>query len=41
MNEKDAVKCKNFARDNFWYLPIKPKVYQQLFLNSIKKLGIK
>ena len=41
MTEKDAVKCKNFARDNFWYLPIKPKVDQQLFLTIIKKLGIK
>ena len=41
MTEKDAIKCKSFARDNFWYLPIEPKVDQQLFLNIIKKLGIK
>jgi len=41
MTEKDAIKCKLFARNNFWYLPIKPKVDQQLFLNIIKKLGIK
>ena len=22
MTEKDAVKCKAFAQDNWWYLPV-------------------
>lgn len=22
MTEKDAVKCRAFARDNWWYLPV-------------------
>lgn len=22
MTEKDAVKCRSFARDNWWYLPV-------------------
>lgn len=22
MTEKDAVKCRPFARDNWWYLPV-------------------
>ncbi len=26
MTEKDAVKCRRFAGDNFWYLPIKAKL---------------
>ena len=26
MTEKDAIKCKDFARSNFWYLKIKPEV---------------
>jgi tetraacyldisaccharide 4'-kinase len=22
MTEKDAVKCRSFARENWWYLPV-------------------
>jgi tetraacyldisaccharide 4'-kinase len=28
MTEKDAVKCKDFAEDNYWVLPVTPKVSQ-------------
>ncbi|MBB1270601.1 tetraacyldisaccharide 4'-kinase [Shewanella sp. SR44-3] len=26
MTEKDAVKCRDFARDNWWYLPVNAKL---------------
>jgi tetraacyldisaccharide 4'-kinase len=26
MTEKDAVKCRDFARENFWYLPVSAKL---------------
>ena len=38
MTEKDAVKCKKFARSNFWYLPINADVDEKLFKKLIKKL---
>ncbi len=41
MTEKDAVKCKSFAKKNFWYLPIRTKVDKKLFLKLTHKLGIK
>jgi tetraacyldisaccharide 4'-kinase len=40
MTEKDAVKCKKFARSNFWYLPINADVDEKLFKKLIKKLRI-
>jgi len=40
MTEKDAVKCKSFAKDNFWYLPIYADVEERLFEKLIKKLRI-
>ena len=38
MTEKDAVKCQNFARDNFWFLPITailPTNFDKLFLELV------
>ena len=40
MTEQDAVKCKKFARSNFWYLPINADVDEKLFKKLIKKLRI-
>jgi len=40
MTEKDAVKCKRFAKENFWYLPIHADVEERLFKKLIKKLRI-
>ena len=40
MTEKDAVKCKSFAKENFWYLPIYADVEEGLFEKLIKKLRI-
>lgn len=34
MTEKDAVKCRSFARDDWWYLP----VTAQLFGDSVEPL---
>lgn len=38
MTEKDAVKCKTFASDNHWYLPIYPKVSNELGKNILTLL---
>ena len=40
MTEKDAVKCKSFAKENFWYLPIHAVVDEKLFEKMKKKLRI-
>jgi len=40
MTEKDAVKCKSFAKENFWYLPIYADVEERLFEQLIQKLRI-
>ncbi len=40
MTEKDVVKCKNFAKENFWFLPIYADVEEELFKKMIKKLGL-
>ena len=29
MTEKDAVKCKGFAKKNYWYLPVDAQIQQQ------------
>lgn len=39
MTEKDAVKCRRFAQDNFWYLPIDaelPADFSQQLLSLLK-----
>lgn len=41
MTEKDAVKCKEFAEDDWWYLPVSAKLteeFRQLFLKKIKAI---
>ena len=41
MTEKDAVKCKRFAKPNFWFLAITtklPDAFQQSVLSDIKQL---
>jgi len=40
MTEKDAVKCKSFAKENFWYLPIYADVEEGLLQKIMKKLRI-
>lgn len=41
MTEKDAVKCKSFACNNWYYLPIDAQVDQKLLEKIIKKLNLK
>ena len=39
MTEKDAVKCRDFANNNHWYLPIEatlPKIFEQRLINMLK-----
>jgi len=38
MTEKDAIKCKKFATNNFWVLPLETKVDERLFRNILKKV---
>lgn len=41
MTEKDAVKCRYFAHDDWWYLPVSAKLNEQFkqgFLRKIKTL---
>jgi tetraacyldisaccharide 4'-kinase len=40
MTEKDAVKCKDFAKENFWYLPIFSSVEEKLFKKILEKLRL-
>ncbi len=41
MTEKDAVKCSDYAQDNWWYLPVsaqfEPKDAERI-LNRIKEV---
>ncbi|MFA0071122.1 tetraacyldisaccharide 4'-kinase, partial [Vibrio breoganii] len=41
MTEKDAVKCENYAQDNWWYLPVSAQFdeeSQQQILKRIKEV---
>lgn len=38
MTEKDAVKCKHLATENFWYLPVKARLGHEFGGALIKKL---
>ena len=41
MTEKDAVKCKAFAKPNYWYLAVKtnlPEEFQSSLLSEVKQL---
>lgn len=40
MTEKDFVKCKDFAKSNFWYLPINANIDEKLFKKIKDKLRI-
>ena len=40
MTEKDAVKCKSFSKENYWYLPIHAAVEEKLFKKMKEKLRI-
>lgn len=40
MTEKDAVKCRYFARDNWWYVPIQaelPEVFERRLMQLLEK----
>lgn len=39
MTEKDAVKCKLFASDNCWYLPVEAQLDDEFDTNFLKLLG--
>ena len=42
MTEKDAVKCRGFARDNWWYLPVEAQLSGAALaplLDDITRLG--
>lgn len=39
MTEKDAVKCKAFASDNFWVLPVKAEVENGLMPIILNQLN--
>ncbi|MCL1068305.1 tetraacyldisaccharide 4'-kinase [Shewanella olleyana] len=41
MTEKDAVKCRDFAQQNWWYLPVNAKLdesFDLAFLNRLKEV---
>jgi tetraacyldisaccharide 4'-kinase len=38
MTEKDAVKCREFATENWWYLEIQPKCSNELFNQILTKI---
>jgi len=41
MTEKDAVKCQEFAQDNWWYLPVDAQFSEQderILIQSIQQL---
>jgi tetraacyldisaccharide 4'-kinase len=39
MTEKDAVKCREFAHDDWWYLPVSAKLTEQFSQLLLKKLS--
>jgi tetraacyldisaccharide 4'-kinase len=42
MTEKDAVKCQEFVKDNWWYLPVDAQFSEQdeqILIQNIKKLA--
>jgi tetraacyldisaccharide 4'-kinase len=38
MTEKDAVKCSEFAHENWWYLPVNAKLTQQFETQLLQRL---
>ncbi len=41
MTEKDAVKCRAFALENWWYLPVSAELPASLLDTLLHKLGAK
>ena len=42
MTEKDAVKCRAFAKDNWWYLPVSAQFSEQdsqKIVNNMQRLA--
>jgi tetraacyldisaccharide 4'-kinase len=39
MTEKDAIKCKSFAKNNYWVLPIRSQVSSEFLSDFFKKLS--
>ncbi|MGL6149922.1 MAG: tetraacyldisaccharide 4'-kinase, partial [Aeromonas sobria] len=40
MTEKDAVKCRAFALDNWWYLPVSAQLPAPLLDTLLQKLKL-
>ncbi|MDQ2995278.1 MAG: tetraacyldisaccharide 4'-kinase, partial [Pseudomonadota bacterium] len=40
MTEKDAVKCRNFAADNWWFMPVSSHLPEEFFTNLTKMLSV-
>jgi len=38
MTEKDAVKCRPFAKENWWYLPVSAHINEKQAANIINKI---
>jgi tetraacyldisaccharide 4'-kinase len=38
MTEKDAVKCNDFAKENYWYLPVDAQIQQQQILPLLTRI---
>jgi tetraacyldisaccharide 4'-kinase len=38
MTEKDAVKCREFAHEDWWYLPVSAKLTEQFSQQLLKKM---
>jgi tetraacyldisaccharide 4'-kinase len=38
MTEKDAIKCKSFAKNNYWVLPIRSHINSEFLRDFLKKL---
>lgn len=39
MTEKDAVKCRDFAEDNWWYLPVSANISQENTKTVLDKIN--
>ena len=40
MTEKDAVKCRGFALENWWYLPVSAELPASLLDSLLQKLNL-
>jgi tetraacyldisaccharide 4'-kinase len=39
MTEKDAIKCRAFATDNMWYIPVKASINNDLDKSILTQLA--